>query len=112
MAEAEHRAVSLNRWAWAAAERVDRKSGPDPLEEVGGCEDVLVLAPAGPHRHVPHSTTGSPVPLALLAEVARLVDVVVVEVAELGVHAAAPGAWQDFVGLLQLLLLAGRLVIA
>jgi hypothetical protein len=37
--------------------------------------------------------------------VAWLVDVVVVVVAELGVHAVAPGARQDLVRLLQLLLL-------
>lgn len=66
---------------------------------------VLVLSPTGSNRHVSHGTAGRPVSLALLAEVARLVDVVVVEVAELCVHAAASGAGEDLVGLFQGLLL-------
>lgn len=64
-----------------------------------------VLAAAGADGDVAHGAAGGPVALAVLAEVARLVDVVVVEVAELGVHAAAPRAWQDLVRLLQLHLL-------
>jgi hypothetical protein len=67
---------------------------------VGSGDGVLVLAAAGPNGHVPHGTAGGPVALAVLAEVARLVDVVVVEVAEFGVHAVATGARQHLVRLL------------
>ena len=80
-------------------------AGADAVEEVGGGGGVLVLAAAGADGDVAHGAAGGPVALAVLAEVARLVDVVVVEVAELGVHAAAPRAWQDLVRLLQLHLL-------
>ena len=55
----------------------------------------LGFAPAGPHRHVPEGPTGCPVPLAALAEVSRLVHVVVVEVTELGLHALASRARYD-----------------
>jgi len=106
MAEAEHRAVGR-------LERVAAAAGPDPVEEVrGGGDGVLVLAASGPHGHVAHGAAGGPVPLAVLAEVARLVDVVVVEVAELGVHAVAARARQHLVGLLQLLALAGSIAAA
>jgi len=106
-AEAEHRAVGrLERVAAAAAGR------PDPVEEVRGGDGVLVLAATGPDGNVAHGAAGGPVALAVLAEVARLVDVVVVEVAELGVHAVAARAWQHLVGLLQLLPLAGSVAAA
>ena len=78
---------------------------------MGSGRRTLALAPSCTHRHVAHGTAGRPVPLAVLAEVAWLVDVVVVVVAELGVHAVAPGARQDLVRLLQLLLLVGRLAL-
>ena len=58
---------------------------------------VLVLAAAGTDWHVPHGSSGGPISLAMLAEVARLVDVVVVVVAELGVHAVASRAWKHLV---------------
>jgi len=107
MAEAEHRAVGRLERVAAAAAAAGGQRGPYPLEEVRGGDGVLVLASAGPHGHVAHGAAGGPVPLAVLAEVARLVDVVVVEVAELGVHAVAARARQHLVGLLQLLPLAG-----
>ena len=61
---------------------------------------VLVLAPTRPDRHVPHGATSGPVPLTVLAEVARLVEIVVVKVTEFGVHAAASRAREDFIWLL------------
>ena len=60
----------------------------------------LVLASARANGNVAHCAPGRPVPLAAPAEVAGLVDVVVVVVAEFGVHAVAPGARDDFVRLL------------
>ena len=60
-----------------------------------------MLATTGPHRDVPHAPAGSPVPLAVLAEISGLVDVVVVEVTELGLRAAAVWAWEYLVWLLQ-----------
>ena len=62
---------------------------------------VLVLSSPRSHRHVSHGSSRSPVPLARLAEIAWLVDVVVVVVAELCVHAVAARTWQNFVRLLQ-----------
>jgi hypothetical protein len=53
-----------------------------------------VLASAGAHGDVAQRAARRPVAVAVLAEVARLVDVVVVEVAELGVPAPAPRARQ------------------
>lgn len=58
----------------------------------------LALAPTGPHGHVPHAPTGGPIPLAVLAKVAGLVDIVVVEVTKFGVHAFASRAREDFFG--------------
>lgn len=46
----------------------------------------LGLAAAGADRHIAQDAAGGPVPLARLAEVARLLDVVVVVVAELQVR--------------------------
>ena len=62
---------------------------------------VLVLSSPRSHRHVPHGAASGPVPLARLAEIAGLVNVVVVVVAELGVHAVAARTRQNFVWLLQ-----------
>jgi hypothetical protein len=53
-----------------------------------------VLATAGANGDVAKRAAGGPVAVAVLAEVARLVDVVVVEVAELGVPAPAARARQ------------------
>jgi hypothetical protein len=77
---------------------------------VGSGDGVLVLAAAGPNGHVAHGAAGRPVPLAVLAELARLADVVVVEVAEFGVHAVAAGARQHLVRPLQLLLEVGLVI--
>ncbi|CAL9204072.1 unnamed protein product [Musa hybrid cultivar] len=49
---------------------------------------------AGSDGDVPEGAPGGPVAMAGLTEVPRLVDVVVVEVAKLGLLALAPGAWQ------------------
>jgi hypothetical protein len=81
------------------------------VKEVRSSGCALALAPARTHGYIAHGTACCPVPLAALAEVARLVDVVVVVVAKLGVHAVAPGARQDLVRLLELLLLVGRLTL-
>ena len=61
---------------------------------------VLALAATGSDRDVPHGAPGGPVPLAVPAEVPRLVDVVVVVVAELGVEASAPRTREDLLRLL------------
>ena len=60
-----------------------------------------MLATTGPHWDVPHAPSSSPVPLAVLAEISGLVDVVVVEVTELGLRAAAAGAREYLVRLLR-----------
>jgi len=69
------------------------------------CGRVLVLATASPYRHIPHSAARGPVPLAVLAEMARLVDIVIVVVAEFGVHAVASRTGEDLVRFLQCFLL-------
>ena len=66
---------------------------------------VLVLAAASTNRHIPHGSAGRPVSLTLLAEVAWLVDIVVVEITELGVEAVASRTRKDLVRLLQSFLL-------
>lgn len=55
----------------------------------------LGLAAAGADGYVTEGAAGRPVALAALAEVPGLVDVVVVEVTEFGLHAFAPRAWDD-----------------
>ncbi|PON36759.1 hypothetical protein PanWU01x14_325740 [Parasponia andersonii] len=66
---------------------------------VGG--RVLVLAAASPHRDVPHGATSSPVSLTSFTEMARLVDIVIVVVAEFGVHTITTRTWQNLIRLLQ-----------
>ena len=56
---------------------------------------VLITAAPGAHGDVSHGTAGRPVALAVLAEVTRLVEIIVVVVAELGCHAGAPRARKD-----------------
>ena len=68
---------------------------------------AFVLASPRPHRHIPDGSAGSPVPLAVLAEMPGLVDVVVVVITELGVHAIATGTREYFVRLLQSLFFGG-----
>jgi hypothetical protein len=63
----------------------------------------LVLPSPGPDWHVAERPAGRPVALAVLAEVPRLVHVIVVVVTELRVLTAAPRAWHH---LLHFLLLA------
>lgn len=64
---------------------------------------ALALPPTSSHRNVPHGSPGSPVPLARLAEMPGLIYVVIVVVAELGLHAVASRAGKDLVRLLQCL---------
>uniref|UniRef100_A0A7C8YY62 Uncharacterized protein n=1 Tax=Opuntia streptacantha TaxID=393608 RepID=A0A7C8YY62_OPUST len=71
---------------------------------ISGCR-ALILTPSSPYWNIPHGPTSSPVPLAALTEVAGLVDVVVVVVAEFGVHTIAPRTGEYLVRLLHRLLL-------
>jgi len=48
-----------------------------------------------PYGYVAKGSAGGPVPLAALAEMPRLINVVVVEVAKLGFHALASWTWYD-----------------
>lgn len=68
------------------------------MTTVGGY--VFVLSPTCPYRDVPHRAPSCPVPLTALAEVTRLINVVVVVITKLGVHAIATGAGEDFIRLL------------
>jgi hypothetical protein len=65
---------------------------------------ALALAPSCTDRDISHASTCSPVPLTTLAKMPWLLNVVVVIVTELCIHAIATRAWQDFVWLLQNLL--------
>ena len=58
---------------------------------------ILVFASTSTHRHIPHGPTSCPVSLAVLAEMPGLVDIVIVVVTELGIHAITAGAWQYLV---------------
>lgn len=69
---------------------------------------MLVSAPSGADGNAPRRSAGGPVPLAALAEVPRLVDVVVVEVAELGVRAVAARAGEELVWLPEKLAFVGN----
>ena len=88
-----------------------RSINPSGLKSVGDGEmpanrgGILVLPAAGSHRNVPHGAASGPVPLAALAEMARLIDVVVIVVAEFRVHAVTARAGENFVRLLQWFLL-------
>lgn len=74
--------------------------GSDVAEVAVGGGDLAFPA-AGADRDIPHVTAGSPVPLTVPAEVPGLVNVVVVVIAELGVHAVAARTGEDFVWLFQ-----------
>lgn len=63
----------------------------------------LGLPPASSNRNVSEGPTSGPVPLAALAEMPWLINVVVVEVAKLGLHALASRAWYDFIRLFLLI---------
>jgi hypothetical protein len=84
-----------------------RRPRARPAAVIGGGDSVrrrrceqhrAVLAAAGADGHVADGAAGRPVAVAGPAEVARLVDVVVVEVAELGVPAQAARARQPHLG--------------
>jgi hypothetical protein len=66
---------------------------------------VLVLSSTGTYRYISHGSTGSPVSLAFLAEVTGLVDIVIIIVAELCVHAATSRTRNYFVGFFEVLIL-------
>lgn len=66
---------------------------------------ALILPTTCTYRHVSHGSTSSPVSLAILAEMARLVDIIVIIVAELGVHAVTAGTRQYFVWFFEVLIL-------
>ena len=61
---------------------------------------AVLLPGASAHRHVAEGSAHGPVALALAAEVAGLVDAVVVIVTELGVHGLAARARKDLLRLL------------
>jgi hypothetical protein len=65
---------------------------------------ALTLAPTSTNREVSHASTRRPIPLTTPAKMPWLVDVVVVVVTELCIHAVATRTWQNFVRLLQDLL--------
>ncbi|KVI06431.1 hypothetical protein Ccrd_015244 [Cynara cardunculus var. scolymus] len=62
---------------------------------------VLFLPATCSDRHVPHGASCSPVPLAALAKMARLVDVGIVVVTKLGVHAVTTRARENLIGFFQ-----------
>ncbi len=67
---------------------------------------MLVLPSSSTNRYIPKSPTSSPVPLTILAEVPRLVDIIIIVITKLSVKAVTSRTCNNF---LQLLLL--RLVI-
>nr|GMC59440.1 hypothetical protein TorRG33x02_105600 [Ipomoea batatas] len=48
---------------------------------------ILIFPSASTNRNIPHRPTSRPIPLAVLAEVAGLVNIVIVEITELSLHA-------------------------
>ena len=76
--------------------------GTDVLVIVCG-NPSFVLAAAWTDRDAPHGSTGSPIPLAVSAEVTWLANVVVVVVTELGVRAVASWTWKNLVWFLQVI---------
>lgn len=62
---------------------------------------MLVLSSTSAYRHVPQRPASSPIPLTILAEMPRLIYVVIVEVAELGVQAITSRTWKGLVWLFE-----------
>jgi hypothetical protein len=62
---------------------------------------ALTLAPTSTDRKVSHASTCRPIPLTTPAKMPWLVDVVVVVVTELCIHAVATWTWQNLIRLLQ-----------
>lgn len=58
---------------------------------------VLVFPAACSNCHASHGASSGPVPLATLAKVTWLINVVVVEVTEFCVHAGATRTWENLV---------------
>lgn len=73
------------------------------MAEVRG---MLISASSRTYRDIPNISTSGPIPLAIPAEVPRLANIVIVEVAELCFHAIAARAWHDYIRLLEYLVLA------
>lgn len=65
---------------------------------------ILVLPATSTNGNIPHGPTSSPVSLAILAEVAGLIDIVIIVVAELGVHAITTRTRQYFVRFFEVLI--------
>ena len=66
------------------------------LQEPGHTTTGRLTFPAtSSDGHVPQGSTGGPVPLATLAEVTRLVNIIIIEVTKFGLHALASWAWYD-----------------
>ena len=61
---------------------------------------VLVLPSSGADGDISHGPASCPVSLAVLAEVSRLIDVVIVVVTEFCVQAVASRARKEFIRLL------------
>lgn len=66
---------------------------------------ALGLPTTGTDRHVSHGSSVGPVSLTVLAEMTRLVHVVIVIVAKLGFFAITSGTWKYLIRLLQCLFL-------
>lgn len=64
-------------------------------------DDVLVFTAAGAYRNISHGPASCPISLAVLAEMSRLIHIVVVEIAEFCIHAIAAWAWEYFVRFLE-----------
>jgi hypothetical protein len=67
---------------------------------------ILISASSRTYRNIPYISTSSPIPLAIPAEVPRLANIVIVEVAELCFHAIAARAWHYYIRLPENILLA------
>lgn len=65
---------------------------------------MLISASSSTNWDIPHSSTSGPISLAVPAEVPGLVNIIVVEVAELCFHAIAAWTWQNLIWLLEYLL--------
>ena len=72
---------------------------------------ILVLPSPCPYQDVPKCPSRGPIPLATLTEMARLVDIVIVVVAELRVEAVATGTRNQFVRFTQGLIFASLLLL-
>eukprot|EP01018_Ginkgo_biloba_P011042 Gb_23467 [translate_table: standard] len=51
---------------------------------------MLTLSSASTDGNVPHASSGSPIPSTVLAEMSRLVNIVIVKITKFRLHATAP----------------------